>query len=357
MKFRMLLLIAVILSGLSLSINIHADTAQQSSVPTPSIPQFTLKYVDDSYDVPSNIYTTTDPYTNQTTTTVVPGYRVTKFDINVTIKNQPFPSTINGNTTNLYYAAQYKGHYENWTDFSLVGEVIFSTLPVQSSSDYTAISYSAKLFPSNGEVDFRVKAILGYKYSYYNNEHIFPIQATAYVFQASDWSNTQTITLPASSPTPPLTANLSESASSLNYGSTLNFTVSTSGGTPPYIYTYNVDGQFLPATPSPYYSTNSSVGSHHVFVTVIDRNGNSANTLTVEFNVLPVSTSTSPGTSSSPSFIVTSPATQQPTLEPSSTPNFPRENLTSLAVVAGAVAAIAVVIALLAYLTRSRGRK
>ncbi len=113
--------------------------------------------------------------------------------------------------------------------------------------------------------------------------------------------------------TPPteFTASLSESASALNYGNTINFTVSTNGGVSPYNYTWYVDGLAAASTSLPYYSQNSSVGSHHVYVEVKDANGNSATTLTVEFNVLP---------NASPSY---SP-TQSPTAEPTQT-NSPRE--------------------------------
>lgn len=108
---------------------------------------------------------------------------------------------------------------------------------------------------------------------------------------------------------PAVTASLAESASALNYGNTVNFTVSADGGTPPYIYVWYMDNQTVQTSASPYYSTNNqTVGSHHVYVQVTDADNNSATTLTVEFNVLPVSSSSaslSPGLSNSP--------TQQPT--------------------------------------------
>ncbi len=49
--------------------------------------------------------------------------------------------------------------------------------------------------------------------------------------------------------------------------------------------------------------------------------------------------------------------TQQPTIEPSTTPNPPKENLTSVAVIVGAVAAVLVAVGLLAYLVKRKGWK
>jgi hypothetical protein len=124
---------------------------------------------------------------------------------------------------------------------------------------------------------------------------------------------------PTSSSTPTITARLSESASALNFGNTVNFTVVANGGTKPYTYTWNIeqssDSIIVETTTSPYYSSDTfSVGSHHVYVEITDAANNSATTLTVEFNVLSASSSSpnvSPNLSSSP--------TQTPTLEPSLT--------------------------------------
>ncbi len=64
---------------------------------------------------------------------------------------------------------------------------------------------------------------------------------------------------PTSSPStiPTLTANLVESASALNFGNTVNFTVSVNGGKAPYVYTWNIeqssDVMLVETTTSPYY--------------------------------------------------------------------------------------------------------
>jgi hypothetical protein len=43
-------------------------------IPTPSIPEFTIKYVDHSYDVPTTTTSHTTPYTGETTTVTRQGY-------------------------------------------------------------------------------------------------------------------------------------------------------------------------------------------------------------------------------------------------------------------------------------------
>lgn len=219
-KLATLLLITV----LAVSSLIVVSSAFAQSITKPSIPEFTLKYVDNSYDVPPTTTTTTDPYTNKTTTTTIPGYHVKNFTIEVTITNQPFPSHINGNATNLYYNVCTKGNFEdNWdnpypsslnsasSSGVLSGDYSVS-LPTQSSSEYTVLSLSANSYPTGSVVDFQVEAILGYEYSYdqyfYNQQpHVIPIVVNTFVYQASGWSNTQTLNIsesqtPNSSPTP-----------------------------------------------------------------------------------------------------------------------------------------------------------
>ena len=105
---------------------------------------------------------------------------------------------------------------------------------------------------------------------------------------------------PLAESTSALTVSLSESASAINCGNAVNFTVSADGGTKPYIDAWYMDNQRVQTGDSRYYYlTNASVvGSHHVYVQATDAANDSAQTLTVEFNVLPIS---SPSTSLTPS--------------------------------------------------------
>jgi hypothetical protein len=180
----------------------------QTTIPTPSVPEFTLKYIDNSYDVPTTTttFSTIDPYTNRTITrnATQQGYHVTKLDVEVTIKNQPFPSTINGNNSNLYYDIAAAPHFGNYT-FSYPNVQSPDSLTLQSSTEYTVVNVSANSFPPSGEVDFRVSAILGYTYRHSIPDHILPIYSDVFVYAASNWTDAQTITIPetpSESPSP-----------------------------------------------------------------------------------------------------------------------------------------------------------
>jgi hypothetical protein len=111
---------------------------------------------------------------------------------------------------------------------------------------------------------------------------------------------------PSPTSTSTLTASLSESASSLYLGNTVNFTSSTDGGSPPYTYAWFIDGQSTANGTSPYFSIEVlSAGAHHVYVQVKDAQNSSATTNTVEFNVLPASSpSPSPSVPETPALFV-----------------------------------------------------
>jgi len=101
-----LLLIIVVLS-LTLS-----ETAL-ASIPKPSVPQFTVKLFDSSYDVPAT--TTIDPYTGKTVTP--PAAHIEARTIEIAIENEPFTSFwIQKGGANwsvsYYYNIRYKGHFE-----------------------------------------------------------------------------------------------------------------------------------------------------------------------------------------------------------------------------------------------------
>jgi hypothetical protein len=180
------------------------ESTEPAFIPTPSVPEFTVELVDTSYDVPTTY--STDPYTGKQVTHE--GYHVARRTIEVKIKNQPFtPFTdSDGREIKFYYNIRIKGHYEEWgSDFDDVygsGE-----MPTQSNSEYTVISYNSEgtysfnLAPvsrmlevsPNGEIDFQVKALVGYRY-----EAVTVPGFHGWFFEGeeSGWSNTQTITIP-----------------------------------------------------------------------------------------------------------------------------------------------------------------
>jgi hypothetical protein len=183
-----------------------------SGVTKPSVPEFTVKFVDHSYDVPPTY--STDPYAGKNVMTQA-GYHVENKSIEVTIKNQPFTSYYdeNGSLVGLFYNTRAKGHFEDWTGEPGVENYIY-----RSDSDYTIIAYglggnngsdvySRRLdeISAGGQVDFQVQALIGYYTKIIHPPSPADVISGGqpgyhYVFtgEASSWSSTQTITIPAS---------------------------------------------------------------------------------------------------------------------------------------------------------------
>ncbi len=191
------LCLAVILALCSM---IMVESASGQTIPKPSVPEFTVSLTDRSYNSLPTVYSTTDPYTNKTTTLTEPGSFVANFTLDVKIKNQQYPSIIDDNNSNLYYNVRTKGYYgEDWSErYSYTYESYESPdkLPVQSnSSEYTVLSIPTH-YRVGDLVDVQVEAILGYRYTYYLADHIFPVPVTAFNYEKSGWSSTQTLTMP-----------------------------------------------------------------------------------------------------------------------------------------------------------------
>jgi hypothetical protein len=216
---------------LSLSLLMVKPVIAQS-ISKPSAPEFTVKMVDRSYDVPLTYINSTNPYTGQQVTSTQGGYHVENQTIDVTIKNQPFtPTNIDGNITQMFYVIRWKGHFENWTNTDDFNDIDYNyylnNYGVQASnSDFTVKTYTLASIgnvPEGGQVDFQVKAQIGYSFEYFGG-HIMPIGTDFQYVQESDWSNTQTLTInynsnstasstspnPTSSPTPTSTPAVPE---------------------------------------------------------------------------------------------------------------------------------------------------
>ena len=212
------LLITTIIIGFVLVYSTNLSKVQASTnindIPKPSIPEFTLKYVDNSYDVPSITTTTTDPYTGEQIVNTEPGYHVQDKKIEVTIKNQEFtPYSIDGQRISLFYYVSRKGHYaEDWSYYPPNTHNRYYTANhiFQSKSEYTVVQLNA---PPEGEVDFRVQAQIGYYTSTEDYIGVPGAPFTTYTFngEVSGWSETQTLTIsiptesPSISPTPSIT--------------------------------------------------------------------------------------------------------------------------------------------------------
>ena len=177
--------------------------ANAQTTPKPSVPEFSVKYVDSSYDVPAT--TSIDPYSGKTV--ITQGYHVENKSIQISLRNQPFtPFTEDGWNILLCYNVREKGHYfGNWTEVYSAGRGFL----YENSGSYTTASYSltenAPPFwdhltniTDTVEVDFQVQALIGYVHTVYS----VPFSNDVFEGEISDWSNTQTVTISATSASP-----------------------------------------------------------------------------------------------------------------------------------------------------------
>jgi hypothetical protein len=178
-----------------------------SGVTKPSVPEFTVKPVDNSYVVPPS--TSIDPYTGQQINH--PSYTVENKTIDITIKNQPFVPP--DNLTNLYYGVRVKGHFEeSWTErYYITNSTNGNHLRIQSASENTVISIPQD-YPQHGQVDFQVEAVIATAHPLVSYNSNFGY----WTWEASDWSNTQTITIGTNTPT--ATPESSENQSGVLFG-------------------------------------------------------------------------------------------------------------------------------------------
>jgi hypothetical protein len=165
------------------------------STPKPSVPVFSVQYVDNSYDVPQSVSPSTNPYTGEATSTIIPGYHVDNKTIELKIMNQPFSSG-NDQINHLYYNVRIKGHYaQNWTT---VYNPDNGFILQDSNAAYTIITnppYSlGEDILRGGQVDFQVEAMIGYV----SRDGGVMFAPWFFDGQTSGWSNTQTLTIPAS---------------------------------------------------------------------------------------------------------------------------------------------------------------
>ena len=180
-----------------------------ATIPKPSVPEFAVDFVDNSYDVATT--NSVDPYTGENVTH--PGYHVLHITLELTIENQPFTTYYEGIwEITLQYNIRTKGNYsEDWIElYSPSG-----WCPPQSDSEHTVISLgtlgenglsidtNTKMIgvPSGSQVDFQVEAMIGYIHRVYNSSATDHFEMYPWVFtgEKSGWSNIQTIAIPSSS--------------------------------------------------------------------------------------------------------------------------------------------------------------
>jgi hypothetical protein len=184
-------------------------SAFAQSTSKPSVPEFTVKYVDYSYEVPPTYKI--DQFTGQNVTKRE-GEHIDNRSAVFAIRNQPFTTYVDSgnNTIGLYYNFRYKGHFGSDWDyfpFSESGQswryhstfIVFIDEPPDefssaSNSKYTDIVMRLPFLfgygnpPMNTQVDFQVQALIGH--IDYEGDGYY-----RFTGERSDWSDTQTITI------------------------------------------------------------------------------------------------------------------------------------------------------------------
>ncbi len=211
--------IPILLVILAVSSLVLVGSSYAQSVPKPSVPEFSLKVVAHSYDVPPTYRI--DQYTGKNVT-VQSGYHVENKSIEITIKNQPFNpyEDVDGKRIALFYNISVKGHHEEAWNYCFNnpyrgllnasdGDYTIVTMPIGFHLEVPLGGYPLEGVDSGDQVDFRVSAQIGYYEIVYSG--MFGPGFTPdfyYIFsgEASDWSNIQTLTIAAPTESPLSTA-------------------------------------------------------------------------------------------------------------------------------------------------------
>lgn len=181
----LLLIVSMATSGLMLMVK-PTDAQTSTPMPTPSVPSFTVKFVDASYDVPTT--TSINEYTGKSVTN--PGYHVDNKTVVLTIDNRPFSSYLHNYPPTFFYSVRVKGAFaQNWTELYTANTGYL----FPSNSDYTVIAYG--LSTPEGQIDYQVQAMAG------GIMRISPRFSSGdeFIGVTSSWSSTKTVTIPANS--------------------------------------------------------------------------------------------------------------------------------------------------------------
>lgn len=201
-KTRQIFALVLILTMASQVFVLTVKPASAQTIPTPSVPTFTVQPVG-----PPIIVNTTyslDPNTGQ----IVPnlGYTNQYSGIKIIIKNQAFKpyNDSSGNLVTLYYNVRLKIHNETAWVTLYDPDAGDAPVSISPTSDYTNVSYNMNSGPGSPipvgttQIDIQVDAYIGYiQKEPANNIYGF---AWGFIGQKSNWSDTQTITLPANVP-------------------------------------------------------------------------------------------------------------------------------------------------------------
>jgi len=211
------LTLSFVISFLTL-LTVEPTSAQ--TIPKPSVPEFTLKYIDNSYEVQPTYGI--DPYTGKNVLTQ-DGFKVQNKSIEMKISNPPFTpyKDSNGHLLLLVYEVRWKPHFgSEWDGFWLNYELATNSRFIGATeiletpnAQFTVFAFGFKGnngstpfygtmrindIPNDGQEDFQVRAYIGYVGSFsstdiYGRSNDYTAWVTG---ESSGWSNLQTINIP-----------------------------------------------------------------------------------------------------------------------------------------------------------------
>jgi hypothetical protein len=206
-----LLLILILALSIMMAKPAFAQSPTPSPVPfpTPSVPQFTVQLVG-----PPTVVNTTyslDPNTGKIVARI--GYINEYSYVELIIKNQPF----NPSYGSMYFNVQVKNQNTNnvWTDIYSVQSDNQNYPEQTANSDYTNVLIGIEgqftLTPTlvGTQTDIQVQALIG---NIYVTAVGFTGELYAFNGTESDWSTTQTVSIPANIPLSPTPAPSSSSS-------------------------------------------------------------------------------------------------------------------------------------------------
>jgi hypothetical protein len=185
----MLLLLTLTISIITLSM---VEPVSAQSIPKPAIPQFSIQYIDYSYDIPA--YNSTDAFTGKQIQH--PSQHIGNIRVEGRIKNQPFirynvPNPPNGSISadvGFYYNVRYKGHFGNeWIE--IYGYHNSDFIGQNQSAEFTDFTIYLQDFPEDAQIDYQVEALIGIE----GRTYIGPYPDPIIIGEESGWSNTLTL--------------------------------------------------------------------------------------------------------------------------------------------------------------------
>ncbi len=199
---KSLALFLIVLMVMSSLILLTLKPANAQSVAKLSVPEFSVTYADNSYDVPAS--STIDPFTGQSVEN--PAHHVVNRVLTFTIRNQEVTDGF------LHYVIEMKGHFSgNWTGIydgtattnSVLTVWTFSTSDLSGRQEDQLYRGGVGFYlPYIGKTDFAVKAqTWGEVMAKTSPQNPFGGSITT-LFAESDWSNPQTVNLSGTSASP-----------------------------------------------------------------------------------------------------------------------------------------------------------